>query len=313
MGKDVLLSQYRVGRSCLLTVVVLTLINIVMSIFEISYSLLFSAFMPQVVVILAKYFFSGLETVLVILIFALIPVALLMISYLLSAKDWKWMLVASIIMVIDAICLVVYTVMGYFDFSLVINYGFEAAILFILIRATIAGKDLNNDFDGLTQTIVVNQNGTIEVERNDTVKCYYYDSKLAKENKISRFWLVAVALLVIVVVGPISMVGIIFGLVEGKLWMLILGILGVAMMVLVCIMEAQLTPFNDAKHFWFYKENGIVCRASSSTLFPIKLLANLMVEKETSTAYYCSYVDQNGKRKKIVIAKCYPEIEEILY
>ena len=313
MGKDILLSKYRFGRNCLITIVAFTTINVVMALLDVGYSLLFTAFVPQIAVIFAKYYFSGFDTFLVIALFSLVPIALLLICFFLSYKDWKWMLISSIIMVIDALALIAYSVSGYFDFSLVLNYGFELGILYCLIRATLAGKELNNDFEGLDQKIIIDQSGAFKIEQPNTVKYYYYDKSLAKQNKTSKRLLFILALIGLIVTCTGTTIGLIFGIADGDALLLIIGIVSLIASIFLIIFEIKLSVFVEANTYSFYKENDIVCRVSLASIRPMQIYANLLVEKETSDAYYCSYINQKGKRKKLVVPKCYPQIDEILF
>lgn len=313
MGKDILLSKYRFGRNCLITIVVFTTINVVMALFDVGYSLLFTAFVPQIAVIFAKYYFSGFDIILVISLFSLVPIALLLICFVLSYKDWKWMLVSFIIMVVDALALIAYSVAGYFDFSLVINYGFEICILYCLIRATLAGKELNNDFEGLDQKIIIDQSGAIKVEQPNTVKYYYYDKSLAKQNKTSKWLPFILALIGLVVTCSGTLIGLTFGITDGDIPLLIIGIVSLIATICLIIVENKLSVFVEANKFSFCKENDIVYRVSQTSIKLMQGYANLLVEKETSDAYYCSYINQYGKKREMLIPKCYPQIDEILF
>ncbi len=43
------------------------------------------------------------------------------------------------------------------------------------------------------------------------------------------------------------------------------------------------------------------------------IFTDVVVYNENKFVYHCYYTDYKNERKKLVIPKCYPNIEEILY
>ncbi len=311
MDKYVSINSYKGGRSTLLAVVILTAVNVFLACIDAHYSLLFSAILPQIAVGFAQNF-SGFEQFLIIFIFAMIPVLLLGICYLLSKKDWKWMLVASILMSIDALALVAYSIFIYFDGYSVSSFFFEGIILFVLIRSTKSGKRLNNDFEEPKQEEVVNEavdKQTQAEETDEHIKVYMFDKALAKQNKTDKTWWYVLSILVFLVVE----IGLCLIAVFASSLGILSGILAIVAMVGYIYIVVKMAPFVSCNSYSYFKKDDCVCRVSSQTLVTSQVFANLLVEKETSNAYYCSYISQNGKTRKLVIPKCYPNIEEILY
>ena len=150
---------------------------------------------PQVAIIFAKVFFRGFTSVIIVVMFAIVPIVLYLISYLLSNKDWKWMKVATILFGTDILVMIGFFIFYGFDSSFILDVLFEGLIMFNLVRGTIAGKKLNNDFE--VEEIII-ENAT-EVDKDGEVtkvKIYSYNKEYAKKNKAHKNWMVIVSVLV---------------------------------------------------------------------------------------------------------------------
>ncbi|MDO4378603.1 MAG: hypothetical protein Q4C64_05570, partial [Erysipelotrichia bacterium] len=302
-------NSYKSGRGCLLAVTALTLVNMILMLIDSNVSFIYSAAVPQIAIVLAKAFFTGMQRVFVIVIFALIPVALLAISYLLSKKDWKWLLVGTVLMSIDIICLAVFAFINGTFGDLLINFVFEFVILFTMIKGVSAGKKLNNDFSE------PNQNDVIRENTDQNVKVYFYDKNLARENKTNKVLpFLALTLGFMFLEFGVVVACAFFYNSDNAVYVTILTLIGaLAVITVYILLSIKLTPFVSASSYSFYKENDCIYRISSASMITAQAFANVLVEKETSNAYYCSYISQNGKSRKLIIPKCYPQIDEILY
>ncbi len=311
MDKYVSINSYKGGRTTLLAVVSLTAVNVILACIDSNVSFLYSAILPQIAVGFAQNF-SGFEQFLIIFIFAIIPVLLLGICYLLSKKDWKWMLVATILMSIDALALIAYCIFIYFDGYIVSNFLIEGIILFVLIRSTKSGKRLNNDFEEPKQEDVINEavdSQTQTMGTDEHIKVYMFDKALAKQNKTDKTWLYFLSLLIFLA----AEIGLCMLAVFVPSLGILSGILAIVAVFGYIYVVVKMAPFVSCNSYSYFKKDDCVCRVSSQTLVTSQVFANLLVEKETSNAYYCSYISQNGKTRKLVIPKCYSNIEEILY
>ncbi len=309
MDKYISMNSYKAGRSCLLAVTVLTFVNVILLVLNSRISFVYSAAVPQIAIAYADAYFTGVQKFFAIVLFAFIPVVLFAISYVLSRKDWKWLLVGTILMAIDVVCLVVLAFSVGTLTDLMLNFIFEIVILFTMIKGVSSGKKLNNDFS------VPSQNEVIRENTDQNIKVYFYDKNLARENKTNKV-LVFLALTLAFMLLEIGVVVACMHFYNSNNAVLItvLTLIGALLVITVYILVSiKLTPFVSASSYSYYKENDCIYRISSTSMITAQVFANVLVEKETDNAYYCSYISENGKSRKLIIPKCYPQIDEILY
>ena len=84
MDKQILLGRYQSARSTLLVATILTAINTILLLVGLDYYLIYSLSIPVIAVALANVLYTGVTGILIIIMFAIIPVILLIISYLLE-------------------------------------------------------------------------------------------------------------------------------------------------------------------------------------------------------------------------------------
>ncbi len=65
--------------------------------------------------------------------------------------------------------------------------------------------------------------------------------------------------------------------------------------------------------FSFYRKDRWIYRVCRSSYMPTDIFTDVTVYKENKYVFHCYYTDYKNERKKLVIPKCYPDIEEILY
>ena len=300
MDKQILLGRYQSARSTLLVATILTAINTILLLVGLDYYLIYSLSIPVIAVALANALYTGVTGILIIIMFAIIPVILLIISYLLSKKDYKWLTVATVIFVIDLLLVVGYEFL-LADASMVIDIVIKCMILFMMFAGVKAGKQLNNNFD-------VSQAEVKEAEEN--VKMYRYDDMLAKQNKTNKMWLFFLATFgwlfaVILLTTIITLVS------DNIVAVIFVVLLAVAIFVCWLLFIIKISPFVDCRHVCYYSDNGIVARLSSGSMISKTVMSNLLLEEEKDNCYICSYISTEGRTKRIVIPKCYKDIEEI--
>jgi len=125
--------KFNRSRSNLIAVVVLTVVNLLALTFDYDFAFLFSAFVPQVLLIFLEEI-----SVAVGFIAGLLGTSVYFICYLFS-KRWRvFMLVALILFLLDALIMLGFMVLTgeYAEFFL--NVLFHAWILFYLISGTVA-------------------------------------------------------------------------------------------------------------------------------------------------------------------------------
>jgi hypothetical protein len=175
MEKINLVNRYKSARSTLIAVIVFSIINCFLLLVESDYSFLYSTITPQLAIVFAKYVFSGFTSLVVIVMFGFVPLILYGIAYLLSDKDWKWLRVATILFAIDIVVYIFYFINFGFQPSNIIDVIFEGIIMVSLVGGTIAGKELNNDFE--VEEIHLSQPGEVQGESSEEtrIKVYNYD------------------------------------------------------------------------------------------------------------------------------------------
>jgi len=125
--------KFNRSRSNLIAVVVLTVVNLLALTFDYDFAFLFSAFVPQVLLIFLEEI-----SMMAGLIAGLLGTGVYLVCYLFS-KRWRWfMLVALILFLFDALIMLGFMVLSgeYGEFFL--NILFHAWILFYLISGTVA-------------------------------------------------------------------------------------------------------------------------------------------------------------------------------
>lgn len=308
MDKYISLNSYKAGRSCLLAVTVLTLLNILMLLMGSDVSFLYSAILPQIAVVIASELNSGMQSYLIVFVFAIIPVVLFAICYVLSKKEWKWLLIGTILMAVDFVCLILFSFLAGFV-GLLLNYVFTIIILVTMFKGVQAGKQLGNDFEK------PNMEETVKEDFEKDTKIYYYDAQLAKQNKVNKMWLFLLStfgfLIVEIVIAFFAAV--MSDSSNEPIISICAIIFAIAIIALYFFIAIKISPFVSTASYSYYKKDDVVYRISNSSMVTVQMFANLLVEKEDEKAYYCSYISQNGKSRKVIIPKCYPEIDEILY
>lgn len=309
MEKMNLLNTYKGARSTLLAIIIFSVLNCFMLFFEMGYTFLYSMITPQLALIFAKHVFRGFTSVIVVVMFAVVPIALYTISYLLSNKDWKWMRVATILFGTDILVFIGYFFVFGFEGSFIIDILFEGLIMFNLARGTIAGKKLNNDFE-VEEIVIENTNVTGEEGEETRVKIYSYDKQFAKKNKADKNLMLILS--VFALFGLMFVMIFILTNIKINPGLMILIIYGLLIAYIVWVVK--MSPFLNAKNFQYFKKDGIVCRNTiiggmNGVIQPFK---DLRVESTGEDRFVCSYQQKENKRKNLVIPNSYPDIEEIL-
>ncbi|MDI9539865.1 MAG: hypothetical protein QM204_00095 [Bacillota bacterium] len=310
MEKMNLLNNYRGARSTLLAIIVFSVLNCVMLLLEMGYTFLYSMITPQVAIIFAKVFFRGFTSVIIVVMFAIVPIVLYLISYLLSNKDWKWMKVATILFGTDILVMIGFFIFYGFDSSFILDVLFEGLIMFNLVRGTIAGKKLNNDFE--VEEIII-ENAT-EVDKDGEVtkvKIYSYNKEYAKKNKAHKNWMVIVSVLVFFL-SMFVLASLLNSIFKNNVFLMFIIMYGLLIGYVVWIVK--MSPFLNAKNFQYFKKDGIVCRNTvingmNGVIMPFE---DLKVEIKKEDSYICSYQKKENKRKNLVIPDAYPDLDEIL-
>nr|MCR5067213.1 hypothetical protein [Erysipelotrichaceae bacterium] len=176
------LNKYKAGRSALLLVGIFTAINCVLQYLDAEYSLLYAAALPQLGLALrGDLEVFGINANITFIVLTVIPILLYFICWYLSKKDVRWLLIGTVLFIVDAIALLFVWYLSGFSVSFLLNIVFEALILFQLITSVIAGKKLNGNIEE-AEARVEEMAGVVD----ENTQLYPYSKQLAKENRIGK-------------------------------------------------------------------------------------------------------------------------------
>lgn len=141
-NRDIALQKYAAARSNLLVMVCFTLVNIVLLFLKADVMMLFSATVPYFAAMLGLVDESGLLLVPGILI-AAIGLIVCFLCWLLSKKNYGWMIAALVLFILDTAALIgLYIWTG--DFSGILDLAIHIWVLYYLIVGVKYGKQLKN-------------------------------------------------------------------------------------------------------------------------------------------------------------------------
>ena len=129
--------KYNSARSNLLLVVAFSLVNLVLTVVQADLYFLFSATFPWVAAVFGQAFAEelGAPVFLVVgIVLAVISIGLYFLCWLLSKKNYGWMIAATILFGLDCILL-----LFFLSADMVVDLVFHALVMYYLISGCIAG------------------------------------------------------------------------------------------------------------------------------------------------------------------------------
>lgn len=134
---------YKGGRSSLLMLTILTVVNVLLAVFEAEWTFLLTAFLPYVCASLAPYWYLGLPPAVCLTGGCLLPLVLFLLCYLNSRElRFGWMRAAAILFALDTVYMLLFILLRGFDGSMIPLLLFHALLLWQLFRASAAGARL---------------------------------------------------------------------------------------------------------------------------------------------------------------------------
>lgn len=143
-SREKYLSDYRKGRSNLLMMIGLTVVNIILIYANANLSFPFSATFPQLSILFGNVYFEeyGLQIFAIVgVIISIISLGIYFICYYFSKNHYGFMITALVLFSIDLLILLFWTI-GALDMSYLIDIAFHAWVLYYLIIGTRAGAML---------------------------------------------------------------------------------------------------------------------------------------------------------------------------
>lgn len=246
----------------------------------------------------ASNYYGITKTILIILSYLSIVIILLALA--LSDKNWRVMRLVTVMTCLDDLFYMTYKIvnhMSLFDYTV----PCKVLYLFSMIEATIADKRLCSEttFDGREKRVKGN------------VKIYKY--KLKKSGFISSIFL-----FISIIISFVAF------LIEFKLFIILRDckFSGIVRLVPIIILSLLLLytyifyKYIAYIFFWkisFYRKDRWIYRICYLENIDTDILTDVTVYKESKFVYFCRYTDCKNKKKVLIIPKCYPGIEEILY
>ena len=133
-------ASFNRARNNLLGVIGLTLLNVVLVLFNVNLHFFFSAVVPSV--------FAGLFPGVVGIVLALVSIGIYIVFWALSKKHRVFLLVAFVVFAIDTLVLLFLVILaagfGEFDVQMLINLAFHGWVWYYLILGTMAWVRLRN-------------------------------------------------------------------------------------------------------------------------------------------------------------------------
>lgn len=308
MEKNNKLSKYNNGRIFTLFMAIVTVIGCSVLIVE---SAPFSrvSILPQISITLSNTFDEPFRSV-VTMLSIVFPVAAYGVSFYFSKKQYKWLMLSLILVSLDAGSFAAFFAVELskieegFPLTLAFDFIIELTFLVYIIKGYRAGKELNNDFSETPVEKII--------EKDKNSKLYSYDKREAVRNKADKSnWLLLVILVTLaIVIMDLYIMTIIANTSVALAIVVFFVILAIACTAFV-FLYIYLKPYVGVKNCYYYLKDGIVTRYSNVQASMIESFPNLHIVKKTESTYVCSY-DANGKKKKLIIPKCFSGIERII-
>lgn len=138
--------QINLARSNLIAMTLLTVVNIAAYFFGGDFGFPFSAFFPYAAVIFGDIFATELADPMIFywgIALASIVLILFTVGYFLSKKRHGWLIVVTVLYVLDLIFMT-YIYYPDFDFSALLDYAFHFWVLYYLVMGVIAARKIKN-------------------------------------------------------------------------------------------------------------------------------------------------------------------------
>lgn len=138
--------QINLARSNLIAMTLLTVVNIAAYFFGGDFGFPFSAFFPYAAVIFGDIFATELADPMIFywgIALASIVLILFTLGYFLSKKRHGWLIVVTVLYVLDLIFMT-YIYYPDFDFSALLDYAFHFWVLYYLVMGVIAVRKIKN-------------------------------------------------------------------------------------------------------------------------------------------------------------------------
>lgn len=166
---------YEIARKNLLLMIILTIINIIFVFFNSNTVMLFSASVPYIFTVFG-YYYADITSYII----AVVPLILYIVCFIFSKNNYRWMIVASILFILDTLYLI-YFWFPDIDISLILDVLIHIWVLYYLISGWISGKKINDEeYDEYQniEKVIINKNN--EIRQTETQ--LFYENK---ENIVS--------------------------------------------------------------------------------------------------------------------------------
>jgi len=327
--KNELLRQYEAGRGNLRLLGILSVVNVVLALFESDWSFLFTAWFPYVRALLAGQWMAPAAE---IILCCVLPLALFFCCLLMSKNEQQgvwWLCGAAALFALDSAYLAWFIIRYGFDVSYTLHILFHLFTLITLVNACRAGFDLLQGRYADTNAGAVNVSpeagafGSVQAASPAVAaavqggsaasvqggasqqRIFVYDKQMAKQNgaaKWGAFWGVLAAFVIgvpLLVVAAIALLG--DGADIAVAAVLILGVaaFGFAMVRISPFLDSKISfcAVGDVLHVFYGRSNLAA------------YFRDLVLVQQLPDRFVLDGVNAFGKRQRLLIPNAYPELE----
>ena len=330
--RNELLRQYEAGRGNLRLLGILSVVNVVLALFESDWSFLFTAWFPYVRALLAGQWMAPAAE---IILCCVLPLALFFCCLLMSKNEQQgvwWLCGAAALFAADSAYLAWFIIRYGFDVSYTLHILFHLFTLITLVNACRAGFDLLQgryaDAQAVPDAPAAGAFGSVQAASpavaaavqggapmqggasNETAsqqRIFVYDKQMAKQNgaaKWGAFWGALAAFVIgvpLLVVAAIALLGDAADIAVAAVL-----ILGVAAFVFAMV---RLSPFLDSKTSFCAVGDVLHVFYGRSSFAASAYFRDLVLVQQLPDRFVLDGVNAFGKRQRLLIPNAYPELE----
>ena len=334
--KNELLRQYEAGRGNLRLIGILTAVNVVLALFECSWSFLFTAWFPYVRAVLAGQWMAPAAE---IILCCVLPLALIFCCLLMSKNEQQgvwWLCGAAALFALDSGYLAWFIIRYGFDISYLLNILYHLFALLSLLSACRAGFDLLQGSYADTAAGAVHTSpeagafgsvqaaspavaaamdgsavcgqGAVPVQgAASQQRIFVYDKQMAKQNgaaKWGAFWGALAAFMVgvpLLAVAAMALVGDAAGIAVAAVLIVGVAAFGFAMV--------RLSPFLDSKTSFCAVGDVLHVFYGKNSFAASGYFRDLVLVQQLPDRFVLDGVNAFGKRQRLRIPNAYPELD----
>ena len=316
--KSELTASYNSARSNMMVMLVLTAVNVVLTLFDAGVMFLFTAYFPYIAAVYANGLLSFIKP-LVIIVGVILPLLVTLLCWIFTGKGkYRWMNFAAVIFALDTVFMLVMFINRGFQAELVSNYIvgtlFHVFILFALFRGASAGKKLQKgEFVDDTNDVIVVAGSEADAVASaanadqaaiPVSRKYVYNKEYAKSKGADK-----TTIAVLTVVGFIVLTFVLLAI-NGAVF--VFGFLA-ALAAMIAIFT-RINPFTQARAASYIADpqGKLSCSMNQGFAAASVELNDMKIVDTRDDRWVVEYSDAKGKTKKLTIPNAYPGLEDYM-